>query len=401
MDTSNAVSDRPATEAENRVSAALGAALVTGVYTDGWAHFNLPDLETFFTPWHGVLYGSFGVLALWLIVLVWRRRSERSWRSRIPHGYGIGLLGIAVFAAGGVLDMAWHLAFGVEVGIEALLSPTHLVLLTGGVAMVTSPLRAATGSPERTIPSRGPAVTATITATALAGFFLIYTSVFAEPRFRTPFNDVPEGAAGHVEGELAAVAGLAGYLVTTLLILIPLLYLRRRSLLPIGAVTAMVAAVAIPAAALTGFRFWLPAVAAAVAAVVVDVVLAAWPRLPLPGFAALIPAAVWAGQLLGSAGAVRWSVELWSGVVVLTALASAAIALLLSDPARAPRPTVMHEPDRAETRSLRPDEVDKRVVSARTGRLGTTETAADGVYGRARTDGSDSASRARSSGVSR
>ncbi len=45
----------------------LGWVLVSGLYADGWAHVNVPGLETFFTPWHGVLYGSFALLVAWLL----------------------------------------------------------------------------------------------------------------------------------------------------------------------------------------------------------------------------------------------------------------------------------------------------------------------------------------------
>ena len=39
--------------------------------------------------------------------------------------------------------MLWHLAFGIEIGLDALVSPTHLLLLTSGVLLLTCPLRAA------------------------------------------------------------------------------------------------------------------------------------------------------------------------------------------------------------------------------------------------------------------
>ena len=31
---------------------------IGGLFLDGWAHTNLPRLETFFTPWHAVLYSG-------------------------------------------------------------------------------------------------------------------------------------------------------------------------------------------------------------------------------------------------------------------------------------------------------------------------------------------------------
>jgi hypothetical protein len=39
--------------------------------------------------------------------------------------------------------MAWHLVFGIETDVAALLSPTHLLLATGAALIVAGPLRAA------------------------------------------------------------------------------------------------------------------------------------------------------------------------------------------------------------------------------------------------------------------
>ncbi len=33
--------------------------LIIGVFVDGWAHMNLAQLETFFTPWHALFYSGF------------------------------------------------------------------------------------------------------------------------------------------------------------------------------------------------------------------------------------------------------------------------------------------------------------------------------------------------------
>lgn len=52
----------------DRVAAALSGWLVGGFLLDVWAHHNLPStLETFFTPWHGVLYSGFLAVAAFLV----------------------------------------------------------------------------------------------------------------------------------------------------------------------------------------------------------------------------------------------------------------------------------------------------------------------------------------------
>ncbi|NUR14788.1 hypothetical protein [Terrabacter sp. C0L_2] len=143
----------------DRGAAILGLVVVASVYSDGWAHLNIGGLDTFFSPWHAALYGSFTALALLLgtATMVARRRGAR-WRRAVPAGYAAGIAGVAVFAAGGVLDMLWHVAFGIEVGIDALVSPTHLLLLVGGVLLLSSPFRSVSRRSEPRIALAWPAV---------------------------------------------------------------------------------------------------------------------------------------------------------------------------------------------------------------------------------------------------
>jgi hypothetical protein len=322
-----------ARRSENVIATALGAVLVSGVYLDGWAHLNLGGLETFFTPWHGALYGGFALLVASLTWMVWRRRQLHSrWTERVPVGYGWGWVGVAVFAAGGLGDMMWHLAFGIEAGVGGLVSPTHLLLLTGGVLLLTSPMRAVARS---TGEARWPAVISLSSATALAGFFLGYVSVFADPGASEPLVVIPEGLPGHRAAQLPAIAGLGSYLVSTVLLVVPVLYLRRRNLLPFGSVAVVVGAVAIPAAALGQLLFLAPAAVALVGAALVDLVLAIRPELPDTVVAGLFPALVWSGQLVGMAGSgnLRWPPELWAGVLVLTVLLAVMLTWLMA-PAR-------------------------------------------------------------------
>lgn len=206
-------------------------------------------------------------------------RFPHSWREAVPIGYGWGLVGIAVFAAGGLGDMAWHVAFGVEAGLDALVSPTHLLLLTGGVLLMASPLRAAVADAAA---GSWPAVVSIAASTALTGFFLSYLSVFSDPGGREPLLAIPEGMPGHRAGELAAAAGLGGYLISTLLLVVPVLLLRRHSRLPHGAVMTLTSLLALPAAMLSQFTFLVPAVTAIAGACVVELVLATRPNVSDP-----------------------------------------------------------------------------------------------------------------------
>ncbi len=140
---------------------------IGGLFLDGWAHTNLPRLETFFTPWHAVLYSGYLAVTATLVVktisnlklatagerasgatpslVTLLRTSARRfrWLQAVPAGYGLSLLGVGLFAVCGVGDLTWHLLFGIERSVDALLSPTHLGLAVGGGLAATGPLRAA------------------------------------------------------------------------------------------------------------------------------------------------------------------------------------------------------------------------------------------------------------------
>src|SRR5579872_2398069 len=158
----------------------LALALVGGLNLDIWAHAHGRVDESFFTPWHAVLYGSMALngVALGAVaarnVLQYRYPFQRS----LPAGYGLSLIGVIVFAIGGVLDLAWHTLFGIEEDIQALLSPTHLLLATSAALILTGPLRSAALRLRPTDRGRwsthGPLVLSALSTLTLIGFFTQY-----------------------------------------------------------------------------------------------------------------------------------------------------------------------------------------------------------------------------------
>ncbi|MGH2943324.1 MAG: hypothetical protein ACRDLN_11200, partial [Solirubrobacteraceae bacterium] len=114
------------------VTIGLAAWLIGGLFLDGWAHNTRPLLETFFTPWHAVFYSGFAAIATWIGWLAWSRREPGgSWIRALPRGYPAAAAGVLMFSIAGLGDMTWHQAFGIEQGLAALLSPTHLGLFAG------------------------------------------------------------------------------------------------------------------------------------------------------------------------------------------------------------------------------------------------------------------------------
>jgi len=335
------------TTREDLIAAAFGLWLMGALYTDGWAHLNVPGMETFFTPWHAVLYSGFAALALCTARLGWKQWRARphesashSWplraRMAFPPGYGLSAIGVGVFLLGGVGDMLWHTLLGIETGIDALVSPTHLLLLVGAGLLVSGPVRADRLTRRSGSLVSWPAVISYAVVAGIAGFFLSYTSVFVTPLARIPMTTIPEGAPGHEAGEMPTSLGLASYLLTTALLTVPLLMASNGRRLPTGAITMLVALAAIPGAALQNWQNIVAAIAAVLGAAVADIaVSAARTRRPEhQGWVAAVPLFVWPAQLLGlhlSVG-VAWTVELWAGVVALTVVEAVVLGRLLVTP---------------------------------------------------------------------
>src|SRR5438552_2538577 len=86
---------RPASSAGlDWATVALSTWFIGGVFVDGWAHNHIPQLESFFTPWHAVLYSGFAATALLMLGVFMRNVAAGfHWRSALPSGYGLSLIG--------------------------------------------------------------------------------------------------------------------------------------------------------------------------------------------------------------------------------------------------------------------------------------------------------------------
>lgn len=353
---SEAETGRPTASAWFHLVAVLLATwMVAGVFVDGWAHINLPSTEeTFFTPWHGMLYSGFAAVTAWVALPLLQDR-EGPVTSRIPVGYGLGMVGLAVFAVGGVSDAVWHTLFGIETGVDALLSPTHLLLLAGGLLILTSPVRAAEHSvaePAPTLKTLLPAVIAlTLTAT-IAGFFFAYAWGLVDP---TPADPVPpaaldEHAPGHREAEQLVAFGILSRMLATAVLVGPLLYLAVRWRPPAGTVTILFAGVSAPLAVLAagsptatdlGTGDWVTALLLPplVAGIAGDLALRRLdlrggdPRV-VHGFATGLALVLWLGHFVALTTSIglRWPPELWGGAIGMSILTAAGLAVLVQRP---------------------------------------------------------------------
>jgi len=329
------------TRNEDLVTVVFSAMLIGGTAADAWAHANIVDeLESFFTPWHALLYAGFALTAAWTFWLGFRRRRSvaRWWLDGWPAGYALGALGAVGFLGGGVLDMIWHSIFGVEISLDAVLSPSHLLLSVSGTLLVTSPLRAwwAAGTTSR----RAGTGIAALALGSTFGVLLLSHSTAFKSTTPTQAYDFVTGSQSH----LAASYASARYLVTTVILLVPvLLVYRRRSVL--GTATAVVGAIFLFNLVTAEFPATLTAVAlgATAGAFAVDLIAvrldairgpAAALRLPIIG--GLFGALFTAGHLLGLAvtDGIAWPVELWTGNVVLAGVGGALLGGLATPPAQ-------------------------------------------------------------------
>lgn len=319
----------PATRRENLTVVALTMWLMAGLSLDGYAHANIIDTdptgdgvtEDFFTPWHAVFYAAFTTLALYVALIAWRRRRPGPLRTWLPAGYDLAVVGLAVFAVGGVGDGIWHTIFGVEVGIDALLSPTHLILLAGGGLIVTAPLRSRLAEGLDDTPStwrRDGATIGSLTA-VLAGLAFFLTFTWGPSFWWTPSIRFVKGDGASEEFVARAIAGA---LISSAVLVIPVLWAHRHRLLPTGAVPLMWGlAVLAEAAALSTPTRNVPPVL--LGGVVVEVL-----RRSISFRLALIAGvfSIWASWMAMAALDDRpflWPPEIWAGHVGFTTLVTA------------------------------------------------------------------------------
>jgi hypothetical protein len=292
--------------------------MIIGLFLDGWSH-GVDKPESWFTPWHALLYSGFVAAVAWFAWDGWRRSSPSGGSADAVPGDRWLTVGMAMFVTGAIGDGIWHQVFGIEVNLEALLSPTHLLLFTGGFLMAAYPLRAARADRGEVAPSWSAwwpqAITLTL-LTALVGFFTMYLSAFR-----------PVGGYGQA-GEQGQVVGIAAVLATNLLFLVPGLFVLRRWNPPAGTFMLQFGGAALLMTGLDGFEAIVLVLPALVGAIALEAIRWRVPsRLPVAGGASLTLWAAYFAVARAAFGLV-WSVDLWAGAIVLAVGSSVLMAAL-------------------------------------------------------------------------
>jgi hypothetical protein len=303
-------------------AAVFSAWVVVGLFVDGWAH-NAGKPETFWTPWHAVLYSGFLAGMAWFGLHIQRDRRRDTFVRPDP----LVIAGFGLFAAGGLADMTWHTIFGVEKDLEALLSPSHLLLMVAGLLLVTAPVRSALGrgdSPRSWTEFAPTAVGLTLTVAVVAFFTQFVSALHA--------LDHDVFAAGAPD-ELQVV-GVAAVLLPNALMVGALLWTTARwSSLPPGTFTLVFGGTALLMAGLDGFDQLALVMPVAAGGALADALVAR--RYPARLVAVAVPAAMWSGwfAVYHAVWGLGWDAELTGGTIVLAALTGYGLALIPRAPA--------------------------------------------------------------------
>lgn len=312
---------------------------IGGIYTDGWAHVHIATLDTFFTPWHAVLYSGYGVTALSLLAaLLVNHQRGATWRAAVPDGYGASLVGVVIFGIGGGLDLLWHLAFGIERSLDATLSPTHLILATGATLTLSGPLRAA----WRQLPfaagrSWGKIWTALLSLSYIYAMLVFFTQ-YADPIVKS-WADIAT-----TDNSLKAF-GVVGIILQSILLMSVALLLVRRWRVPFGTFTLLFGVHYLGVGLLANHVQPLSiAIFGALVGLIVDGVYAiarpsASNTLQFRLFAAFVPAfntTLYLLILSATKGGLAWSVNLIIGAIFLSGVAGLLVSFLVA-PARIPQ----------------------------------------------------------------
>lgn len=318
--------------------------LIGGLNIDIWAHINRPESESFFSPWHGIMYSGFAAHAAILYVTMLRNQFRGYyWLRAVPRGYELSLLGAIIFIGGGLADMLWHTVFGVEANVEALYSPTHLAIATGGGIMLTGPMRSMwhRGDPDsrdwlKWLP----------TAFALA--FLITLFGFFTTGYHPVANPISVADARYFENsglqeavDLNIAVGVIGVVISSAIITaVTLIAVKRWKLLP-GTITLMFSVNAFMMGFVSVDESYPTRIVVALAAsgLAVDALRyvldpSVHRLVAFRIFAALTPF-TWAAfyfAAVESIDGIPWSVHLWAGTIVEAGVVGWLVSYLLVPP---------------------------------------------------------------------
>lgn len=274
------------------ISFGLALCIVAGMTLDAWAHVHGATDNTFFTPWHAILYtGLFGSVA-WYGYLAYRRVAPLA-------AHRLGLSMGPLVALFGAADLVWHSVFGFEQDLQAQLSPPHIALAVVLAMLVSIPSR------QRNI--HGHLTWLGAIAGSMAAVVILTLLMFVSP--------LTAVYAELYSGDTVIGLGVSGFLLFISTWLIVFQWMRRHDA-PFGAFTVASGILGVSQAISKGeWRF--------AALLLVIGLWAEWVSRKT-GQASRIPALVWPASfalgyflLLKYTSNLAWGPSVWGGVVVM------------------------------------------------------------------------------------
>ena len=324
---------------------------VVGAEYDAYTHINTPKLESFFTPAHATLYSGVAAVGLAAAIAVWRNHAQGyAWTRAIPAGYGLTMLGVAILSVAGIGDLIWHTLFGIERDIPAIVSPTHLLIVIGILLIVTGPLRSAASRPREQVigVAQLPLIVSLLFTYTMITIVLQYLNPLSYRWAEVGNRDLFADGLPPIDSYLSDGLGLAGILITTVILMaIVLPVISRWQLLP-GALTFILILEAVLLSTTQGLAAenykLVPGVV--IAGILGDLLLlvlrpASHGTAALRLFAFGLPVIFFAAYFadLALVSQVVWISHLWAGSIFAAGLVGLALSLLIA-------------PDRARSNSV-------------------------------------------------
>ncbi|HEU5370268.1 MAG TPA: hypothetical protein VFU69_17480 [Ktedonobacterales bacterium] len=323
--------------------------LTGGIFLDGWAHNHGKVDQSFFTPWHAILYSGYLAVAIFFVATILRNHARGApWRRSYPSGYGAAVIGVPVFAVAGVGDLLWHTLFGIEKGVEGLVSPSHLGLALGATLILTGPLRAAWRRSAPDAAERWRTLLPALLALTYIFSLLVFFTQFAQPIVKSRANlqitDIvityfPFDTSN--DPNLSAELGIASILLQAAIMAGIALVLVRRWRLPLGTFALLFGLNGLLISFLAGRTSIIGVMlVSAFIGLLVDALNVA--LRPTPGRAAAMRAfgfsvpfiynLIYFAALYVTYGEFGWSVHLWTGAIVMAGIVGLLLSFLVVPP---------------------------------------------------------------------
>lgn len=316
----------------------MGFGLVVAAWVDAWARVQPANP---IAPWQDLpVYSAWLLLTAFLVAVLGRNLAAgKEWRTALPAGYHLALVGGLIFGLGAIAEVYYELVSGIAQGIEALLSPPHLTQLVGGSLLVAAPLSQALR--ERPDRAGWPIVLAAASTLSALTFFTQYMHPLIDLWPARGWG--PQGLPPWVIQRL----GVGDILVQVSILVGLVLLLIRSFALPIGSLTVLLT--------LNALCLTIVGRHPELLAVPVLTGLAADAMLPglrpqvslaagLRAFSAAVPAlytGLYALSITFVEGGSQWSLQLWLGVIMAAALAGFLVSYVAG--IRRPRSVVAGE----------------------------------------------------------